>query len=195
MRGSFATVVLAGGEGLRMGGDKPLHLLGGETLIARAHRKAQGWSYNVAVAVRTEAQIGETQAKLIFDVPGIDGPIAGLASALRFGKCLGQEFLLTLPCDTPFLPQDLPARLAGGIGGANAAVAMSAGQIHPACTFWRVEALDRLDAYLISSRRSLRGFAAEIGLVGVEWDAEPLDPFFNINDGDDLARAEAMLEA
>jgi len=65
MRGAFATVALAGGEGLRIGGGKRLHLLGGETLIARAHRMAQDWSYNVAVAVRTEAQIRETDAKLI----------------------------------------------------------------------------------------------------------------------------------
>jgi len=114
---------------------------------------------------------------------------------LRFARNKGREFLLTLPCDTPFLRQDLPVRLADRIGAANVAVAMSASQIHPSCALWRVEALDRLAPYLASSRRSLRGFAAEIGFVCVEWDAEPFDPFFNINDADDLARAEARLRA
>jgi molybdopterin-guanine dinucleotide biosynthesis protein A len=36
----------------------------------------------------------------------------------------------------------------------------------------------------------LRGFAELVGYVPVEWLAEPLDPFFNINTEEDLAEAE-----
>jgi molybdopterin-guanine dinucleotide biosynthesis protein A len=195
MRETFATVVLAGGEGRRIGGAKPLLQLGGETLIARALGTARTWSDCVAVAVRKTTQTGDIDAVLIVDDPRIEGPIAGLASALHFADAGRVNFLLTLPCDAPFLPADLPTRLSDGIGGANAAVAMSAGEIHPVCALWRVGVVDRLDAYLASAQRSLRGFAAEVGFVSIEWGTQPLDPFFNINDEGDLRRAEDVLRA
>jgi molybdopterin-guanine dinucleotide biosynthesis protein A len=195
MMGTFATVVLAGGEGRRIGGGKPLLQLGGETLIARALGMARTWSDRVAVAVRTTTQTGDIDAELILDDPRIEGPIGGLAAALHFADAAGVNFLLTLPCDAPFLPADLPARLSDGIGGANAAVAMSAGEIHPVCALWRVGVVDRLGAYLASAQRSLRGFAAEVGFVPVEWGIRPLDPFFNINNEGDLRRAEGVLRA
>ena len=45
-------VILAGGEGSRIGGGKPLMRLAGERLIDRALRTARGWSDLIAVAVR-----------------------------------------------------------------------------------------------------------------------------------------------
>ena len=47
--------------------------------------------------------------------------------------------------------------------------------------------------YLAGGRRSLRGFAERVGFVAVEWPAGPIDPFFNVNNAADLARAEALL--
>jgi molybdopterin-guanine dinucleotide biosynthesis protein A len=60
---------------------------------------------------------------------------------------------------------------------------------------WRARAADGLAAYAASGRRSLHGFASAVGYVPVVWDNEPIDPFFNINDADDLARAEALLKS
>jgi molybdopterin-guanine dinucleotide biosynthesis protein A len=52
----MAVVVLAGGEGRRMGGRKPLRAFGGGTLIGHAVALARTWSSTVAVAVRSRAR-------------------------------------------------------------------------------------------------------------------------------------------
>ncbi|MGZ8282218.1 MAG: molybdenum cofactor guanylyltransferase [Allosphingosinicella sp.] len=191
----FILVVLAGGEGSRIGGGKPLRSLGGETLLARSLRTAERWADDVRVAVRWSGQVGAIGFPLIEDDPQISGPLGGLAAGLRAAREAGREAMLTLPCDAPFVPADLPKRLQEAIGRAHVAVAASAGHLHPTCALWRVEALDLLPAYVTSGRRSLTGFAEALDRVTVEWPFEPSDPFFNINSEADLRSAEAMLSA
>lgn len=170
-------VILAGGAGRRIGGGKPQRLLAGRALIDRALGLARGWSDDVRIA----GPGGD-----LADAPDIAGPLGGLVAALG----LGRE-ILTIPCDMPFLPEDLPARL---VGDAAAIVAMSHGRLHPVCGLWRPAARDGLDAYLATGRRSLHGFAEAVGYQAVEWDIDPIDPFFNVNDEADLARAEAVFK-
>lgn len=185
--------ILAGGAGSRIGGDKPLRILAGETLLDRAIAQARQWSDIAVVAVRDRAQVGEAALDCILDEPGIDGPLAGLAAALREAKGLGREAVLTIPADVPFLPADLRDRLVMEIDGALAAVASSGGHLHPVCGLWRASALTRLEGYLASGRRSLRGFAEALGYRAVEWAGADPDPFFNINSNADLAAAERLL--
>lgn len=192
MSGRLLVAVLAGGEGRRIGGAKPERRLGGETLLARALRTARLWSEEAKVVVREPGQAGG--APFLLDDPAIAGPLGGLAAALRHARERGYEAVLTLPCDMPFVPADLADRLHAAIGSGTA-VAASGGALHPVCALWLAVALDRLDAYLATGRRSLRGFAEAVGLVVIEWPSEPLDPFFNINDQADLRRAQAMLRS
>ena len=188
---SFAVVILAGGEGRRIGGGKPDRLLGDESLIDRVIARARGWSADVAVAVGHGWRPAGQATALLEDQLG-EGPIAGLCSALAFAADGGIGSVLTISCDTPFLPEDLPQRLLEA--GRPAAVASSGGRLHPSCTLWRTEAAEQLPGYLAAGRSSLRGFAAAVGMAEVAWPVEPFDPFFNINTGDDLAIAERWLK-
>jgi molybdopterin-guanine dinucleotide biosynthesis protein A len=172
-------VILAGGEGRRIGGGKPARLLGGQSLIDRALARARGWSDAVLVAVREGGDLR--------DDPAVEGPLGGVVAALALGGDV-----LTIPCDMPFLPDDLPARL---VSGKAATIAASGSHLHPVCALWRAEAAAGLPAYLATGRRSLKGFAEAVGYEAVEWPTEPFDPFFNINDEADLARAEALLRS
>jgi molybdopterin-guanine dinucleotide biosynthesis protein A len=167
-------VVLAGGAGARIGGGKPHRPLGGVSLLERALGIARRWSADVSVADGTD------------DAPGIEGPLGAVAAALARG---GDT--LTIPCDMPFLPDDLPQRLAAA--DAAVAVAASGGRLHPVCALWRARAAAALPAYLATGRRALRGFAEAAGCAAVQWDALPRDPFFNINTEADLAAAELWL--
>lgn len=181
-----AVLILAGGEGSRIGGGKPLRRLGGSTLLQRAIARAQGWSDEVAVAARDGAQVGEPGVPILLDPPGLEGPLGGLASALR----LEGAAVLTIPCDLPFLPDDLPERLAAALPGHAVALAASGGRVHPVCGLWRMDALAHLREYAASGRRSLTGFAETLGYAAVEW---PEDAFFNVNAPEDLAEAESRL--
>ena len=193
MRRDVAVVILAGGVGTRIGGGKPIRRLAGERLIDRALRMARRWSDIVAVAVRDPIQIQPIDAPVILDEPGVVGPLAGLAAALRFGSEAGAEFVLTIPADSPFLPSDLLDRLGLEIGPRGCALACSGGQLHPVCGLWRTSTFGQLDDFLRGERRSLRDFAARIAFYEVVWPSEPLDPFFNINTADQLVEAESRI--
>lgn len=189
----IAAVVLAGGEGRRIGGGKPLRVLGGETLLARALGQADAFSDRVALAVRDPAQVEAPGGVAVIPDAPIEGPLGGLAAALGWARDQGRAAVLTLPCDMPFIPPDLGTRLAAALEGRPAVLAASGGRLHPVCGLWRVETLDHLPAYAASGRRSLHGFAEAVGFTAVEWPAAPADPFFNVNTTEDLAEAEARL--
>lgn len=182
-------VILAGGEGRRMGGGKPLRELGGETLVARALRKAQCWSDDVRLALRDPTQGGDPGLPILLDDPDIWGPLAGLASGLRAAGEGGFTHLLTLPCDMPFLPDDMAERLAAA-AGSGVALASSAGQLHPVCGLWPASALAAIPGYVASGRRSLKGLAEVVGMTAVEW---PEADFANVNDPQELEAAERRL--
>ena len=192
---AIVVAVLAGGEGSRIGGGKPLIRLGGKTLIERAYDRARGWSGTSIVSIRSQEQLGSCQLPWITDAAGINGPLAGLAAALEWACRQGAEALMTIPCDMPFLPDDLPRRLLDEVGELGAAVASSGGELHPVCSLWRNAAIFEFPDYCASGRRSLKGFAEHLGFVEVEWPAGPPDHFFNINNPADLATAEALLGA
>lgn len=187
-----AVVILAGGEGRRIGGEKPLRLLGERRLIDWALDLSCGWSNSVAVAVRDPSQTPSLEVEIVED-DAIEGPLGGLAAALKSARSKGLAFLLTIPADMPFLPSDLLDRLAAAIDQSGCAIASSGGHAYPVCGLWRVSTLALLDDYVPSGRRSLKGFAALVGAVEVEWPAGPDDPFFNINTAGDLAEAEKRL--
>ncbi|HTU13397.1 MAG TPA: molybdenum cofactor guanylyltransferase [Allosphingosinicella sp.] len=176
-RSGLIVLLLAGGEGRRIGGGKPARLLGGVSLLDRALAKARSWSEDVRLVAREGGDLT--------DDPDIEGPLGGIAAGLR----LGRPFL-TIPCDMPFLPGDLAARLRRD---APVTLAASGGRVHPVCALWRPDAAAALPAYLATGRRSLTGFAQAAGCESVAWPVEPFDPFFNVNDEAELAQADRLL--
>lgn len=191
-------VVLAGGDGRRMGGSKPLRRLGTTTLVAHAVTLARGYCATLAVSVRTPDQLaGAVDVDLVFDVPGLEGPLGGLAAGLAFAGSRGVNRVLTLPCDAPRLPRDLLSQLEAaleGDGPATAAVAASAGRLHPTCALWPVEeTLAALQPYAASGGRSLKGLAGELCMAIVAWEPDDGDPFANANTPDELAALQPGL--
>jgi molybdopterin-guanine dinucleotide biosynthesis protein A len=191
----FAVAIFAGGEGSRIGGGKPLIRLGSKTLIEHAFERARAWSSEIVIALRSPHQLGDISLPSIIDDPAIEGPLAGLAAALAWGQRQGTEALLTMPCDMPLLPDDLPRRLGAALAGEAAVLASSNGRLHPICGLWRTDGLRAIPAYCATGRRSLRGFAESVGFAAVDWPADPVDPFFNINSKADLAEAERLIAA
>jgi molybdopterin-guanine dinucleotide biosynthesis protein A len=133
--------------------------------------------------------------EFVIDSERAEGPLAGLVAGLAWAERSGASFLLTVPCDAPFLPGDLVVRLLDRLRqtGAIAALPMSAGRLHPSCGLWRIDALMDAAAYIATGRTSLRGFAELVGLAVEDWGAPERDPFFNVNTLEDLAIAKGWL--
>lgn len=177
----FLVIVLAGGEGRRIGGGKPHRLLAGRPLLQ-----------HVIDRVGPDVLSGDRHDLAPYGlpvypdgVPGL-GPLAGVAAAMRAALDFGRGAVLTVPCDTPFLPEDLIARFVE-VGAP--AMAHSDGNDHPSVALWPVAWLDAVEAELAGSgRRALRPFF--VNAPRIEW---PAGVFDNINTTDDLAGAEARL--
>lgn len=184
-------VIAAGGDGRRMGGDKPLRLLNGQRLIDRMVEWAKGHSDAVALAVRAGGDDWETGLPLLTDAYDGIGPISALSSAMHGAQILRRKTVLLLGCDMPFLPDNLVLRLQASITGHGAALPTSADRLHPMAALWRCDP-DGIDTWIAGGGQSLWRYARHAGMVEVRWSETP-DPFFNINDPRGLETAEERL--
>jgi molybdopterin-guanine dinucleotide biosynthesis protein A len=114
------------------------------------------------------------------------GPLAGLHAALL---CAKNDYVMTVPCDTPFLPADLIVRLAHALKlrTTAAAVAVAGGRRQPAIALYRKNVLPGLLAYLDAGGRKVNDWLDSLQLSEVVFDN--VADFDNINTCDDLARA------
>lgn len=195
MTGPLLVVLLAGGEGRRIGGRKPERMLGGRSLLKHAIDRARGYGGTLVLSQRAGLELGNPELPRLLDSPKVAGPLAGLAAAFNTASISGARRILLLPVDMPFLPADLAQRLVAALDAqpeAGAAIACSGGREHPVCSLWRASAAPILETYLQSGQLSLKGLARLVKHVRVEW---PGDPFFNINEAGDLAEAERRLAA
>lgn len=191
----LVVAILAGGAGRRIGGDKPRRLLGGARLLDHTLTHASCTAAPCILVARSLEQVAGFDGTVVLDAPGIEGPLAGLLSALSWAAAAGADRVLTLPCDMPFLPFDLHNRLEQALTPNLAvAVAASDGRLHPVCALWRTAAVPTLVRRAGEGRLSLRGLSEAVGCSVVDWPVEGGDPFININTAEDLAAAEAALK-
>ena len=99
-------------------------------------------------------------------------------------------YVATAPCDSPFLPADLVARLRDGLeaSAAQLAVAKTFDQPHPVFALVRRDVRAHLEAFLAGGGRKIDAWYATLAIVEVAFDDEA-DAFRNINTRDELAAA------
>ncbi len=188
-------LLLAGGQGHRMGGlDKGLQAFHGEALARHVMRRL---SPQVGTMVISANRHLDDYRRFACDVisdelAGFQGPLAGIHAGL--GHCATQ-WLLTVPCDSPFLPAELAQRLGEAIVANDAdltyAVAGSgeARREHPVFSLMRVTLRDDLGRYLERGGRKVREWQAGVKAVAVPFDDDAA--FRNLNTTSDLAAAHA----
>lgn len=184
-------VVLAGGQGRRMGGvDKGLQPLNGqpmvEHIIARLRPQVGHLVINANRNLQAYAAFG--YPVLADAVPDFAGPLAGLHAALSAAQT---PWVVTVPCDSPFLPVDLVFRLFSALTAASAeiAVARTGEQVHPVFCLCRRELLPHLDDYLARGERKFCRWYADLQAVEVAFD-DQAQAFENINTREELSRFE-----
>lgn len=187
----IAAVILAGGEGRRMGGlDKGLLQLHGRPLVewVLASLAAQPVDRVMISANRHFAAYRGYGVPVISDaIVGSLGPLAGIHSALIHADA---DALLTLPCDVPALPADLVIRLADALGNRQAAVACAGDAMQPSVSLVRTGCAAELAGRLRRRELKLRDWLASLAAVPV---AFADDAFPNLNTPAALA-AYAMRE-
>ena len=193
-------VVLAGGLAQRMGGgDKPLRELGGHTILSRVIARLEPQCECLLLSANGDplrfASFGLTV--LADGLKQYPGPLAGILAGLDWAAAYrpNAQWILSAPGDCPFLPRDLVMRLRQALSacGAELAVAASQGRSHPVIGLWNVEFRDMLrNALVVEGLRKVQDWTERYRVATVDWPADPIDPFFNINTVEDLAEAERL---
>ncbi|MSQ53492.1 MAG: molybdenum cofactor guanylyltransferase [Betaproteobacteria bacterium] len=187
-------LILAGGQGRRMGGvDKGLQRLRGrpmvEWVIDRLSPQVNELTINANQNLDVYARYGHPVMRDEVREPGGAGPLAGLHSGLGSTTL---PLLVCVPCDSPFLPLDLVARLCRDLEAHNAqiAVARTGQQSHPVFAVMRREVREHLGGFLAKGGRKIDAWYATLNVVEVAFD-DQAQAFSNINTTDELRGHEA----
>jgi molybdenum cofactor guanylyltransferase len=189
-------LVLAGGRGSRMGGvDKGLMPLEGRPMVAHVLARLRPQVGGVLISANRNLDMYSVFGHPVLPdlTAGQPGPLAGIQAALALCPT---EFLLTVPCDTPWLPDDLAARLAQALedSGAELAVAVSGtpaagivgagGQRQPLFCLMRRSVSPALNSWLARGERKVRAWQETLSRVEVRF--EDGSAFRNLNEPQDL---------
>ena len=184
-REQTTAIVLCGGRGTRMGGeDKPLLDLGGKTLIAHVIERLSGQVDAVVLSCG-----GRASAYRQFDCPVVldqhpdQGPLGGFVSTL---PRVATPWLLTMPCDVPFLPTNLVVALAPSCRRRGATVAAAGGRRQNLALLLDRRRAQSLATFFARGERAIRHWLDENQVAAVEF---PVSAFHNINTPADLAAA------
>lgn len=185
-------VILAGGQGRRMGGaDKALLPFAGATLLDQSIARLEPQVAALALSANGDAtRFARFRLPVLPDDQSV-GPLSGILAGLTWAAAGGASHLLSAPVDAPFLPGDLaPQLLMAGEG--RLALAAAGGRIHPVTALWPVALAPALAAFLASGAKpKVMDFATAQGAAIATFpDAAA---FANVNSPQDLAAAEAYL--
>lgn len=190
--GAITGVILAGGLSRRMGTpatpvDKGLFGFRGRPMVAWVVERLAGQVDELLISAnRNHEQYARLGPRVVTDrIPGFAGPLAGVHAAMVAAR---HPWVLSAPCDSPFLPADLVARMAAAVGAAGAPLGV-------ACSGGREQSV-----FLLAHRSLATGIAeflatgeARVGLwyaplARVSVDFEESAAFRNINTVAELAR-------
>ena len=188
-------VILAGGQGRRMGGaDKATLPLAGRSLVAHVAERLEPQVERLALSANGDpARFAALRLPVLPDARS-EGPLSGILSALDWAAPLGATAVVSAPTDAPFLPPDLVPRLIlAGEGAGGVAMARSGGNDHPTFALWPVTLRDPLRAFLASGANPrVRAFADAHHAARADFPDD--GAFANLNTAQDLALAEARLK-
>ena len=190
-------MVLAGGEGRRMGGrDKGLEPFAGLPLVGHVVKRLEGQVAELLINANRNADAyrffaDRVIADLVMDGAegGFKGPLMGIYSGLRAAKT---PWLLVVPCDSPALPDDLVARMVKGIGQHDIAVAFDGDRLHPVVALLRTSLADDLAATLAEGERKIDRWYARHAWCKVDMSDCP-DAFANLNTEEEKLHLEKVL--
>lgn len=202
--GSITGMVLAGGQGTRMGGvDKGLQVFRGAPLamqaLLRLNMQKGGWIGDTMINANRNIGAYESFGAQVWpdSLDGFEGPLAGFLTGLE--RC-ETEYLLTVPCDSPLFPFDLAERLALAMNKESAEIAIAAapeadGQVRaqPVFSLISIHLLESLTLFTQGGGRKIDAWTAQHKTVLVPFNLPQDDPraFANANSLAELRALES----
>jgi|TARA_B110000263_G_scaffold144969_1_gene125793 molybdopterin-guanine dinucleotide biosynthesis protein A len=199
----YPGVILAGGGARRLGGNGKAFIdIAGVPLVQLTITSFQDQVNNLAINSRDSKIFSDFSIPIIEDTvieDGGAGPLAGISSAIKWAKTLKniKTHVAIVPVDTPLLPLDLVQRLSLdlSINNSDIIMASSNGNIYPVIGLWSLALDSYLDKALYKGVRKIDAFTRLFNVSVVDWAFNSIDPFFNINQPEDIILAEKYINS
>jgi molybdopterin-guanine dinucleotide biosynthesis protein A len=199
----YPGVILAGGGARRLGGNGKAFIdIAGVPLVQLTITSFQDQVNNLAINSRDSKIFSDFSIPIIEDIvieDGGAGPLAGISSAIKWAKTLKniKTHVAIVPVDTPLLPLDLVQRLSLdlSINNSDIIMASSNGNIYPVIGLWSLALDSYLDKALYKGVRKIDAFTRLFNVSVVDWAFNSIDPFFNINQPEDIVLAEKYINS
>lgn len=181
-------LILAGGEGSRLGGVRKADLrIGGARLLERVAAVFEGEVAEILVASGQEDSLGPHISTRDGDATPL-GPLAGIRAAVRYLDARAEpgDLLVSVAVDTPFVPRNYVEQLRNAAVETGASFAAWGQNIYPTNSAWQ---LGKLRDALEDAGESAgpKAILTKLAAVRVDWSADAaVDPFTNLNTLKDL---------
>ena len=192
-------VILAGGQGRRLDGKgKYLQILNNKSLLEHVISRMKVQTEYLAVNFRNNNHKKINLPTVIDKFKENVGPLAGIHAALSHVNEISKKkaAVVTVPVDTPFVPLDLIFQLKKKFNPSvnDVVIACSRKRHHPTIAMWSSSLKNKIEKSILNNVRKIDFFTKDLRKVFVEWNGNDYDPFYNINDYNDLKLAESMLK-
>ncbi len=187
----ITALILAGGRGSRMGSvDKGLQLFNGKPMVAHVLDRLTAQVDEIIISANRNIDAYATFGHRVLPdaIDGFAGPLAGLYTGMTHATT---PLIVAAPCDSPFLPLDLVARLFAGMQNENAdcAVAKTHTQSHPVFCLVKCGLASHLRDFLTSGQRKMDAWFSTLRVAEVAFDDQE-SAFANINTEAELRALE-----
>jgi molybdopterin-guanine dinucleotide biosynthesis protein A len=193
-RHSVSCIVLAGGEGKRLGTDKAFLRVGGRVLIEGIVEKMARIGDEVIIVTNSPQRYNHLGVRLVGDVYPGKGSLGGIYSGL---KAAHSHHSLVVACDMPFLDLRLLRYMILLSPGHDVVIPRVGGLTEPLHAIYSKKCLQPIKRVLASGGRRIIDFFSEVRVRYIEeQEIQLFDPqglsFFNINTLADLEKARSM---
>ena len=190
-------LVLAGGKSRRMNfNDKSFKKIGDSSLIEIVIERLKPQVNIIAINSNTLDNNRKFNDLVVLNdsISGYLGPLVGVLTGLEWLKSRKENFtwLITIPVDSPFFPDDIVNSFVKNLGDEKIIVAKSKEQIHPVIALWSLDLIEPLRKAITNDTRKIDEFTKKIKMKVVNFPIIDYDPFFNINNENDLLIAKKI---
>tara|TARA_B100000686_G_C16806728_1_gene991629 strand:- start:8022 stop:8633 length:612 start_codon:yes stop_codon:yes gene_type:complete len=186
------TLILAGGKSTRMDGqDKGLLNVEGKYIINYIINIAEKYSKKIIVNVNRNFEKYEAMGLVICKdvLDDFQGPLAGIYSGLMM---IDTEYMITLPCDGPFIRDIFFKKMISSDNNADINVAHDGKRIQPVYCMIKKSVTNNLEGFLKTDQRKIDKWF-ENNITNLIDFSQYNEMFVNINDKNELEKYKKQI--
>lgn len=196
----ITSIILAGGKSTRLGREKALEKIGGESLIERVIGRVAPLSTEVILVMRPQQPTlsvpAQPKVKAVTDLYPGKGSLGGIYTGLHYSSSFQN---LVVACDMPFLNEALLRHLIELSPDFDVVIPLVEGNTEPLHGIYSKNCLAPIEALLKQGKLRIVDFFPSVRVRYIDvGEVDRFDPqhlsFFNINTEEDLAKATILAE-